>query len=108
MTTAAEKMAAAKIKIESRSEEARQIGATYKFVLEGEGGGSWLVNLKDAVGVEPSDGEAECTIKMSGSDFVELLEGRADGQQLFFSGKLTIDGEMALATKLQKLTELLQ
>ena len=108
MTSAADKMAAAKTKIESRTEEARQIGATYKFVLDGEGGGSWIVNLKDTVGVEPGDGEAECTIQMNGSDFVDLLEGRANGQQLFFSGKLRIEGDMALAMKLQRLTELLQ
>ena len=108
MTSGADKMAYAKARIESQPEAARQIGATYKFMLAGEGGGTWVMNLQEDVKVEEGDGEAQCTIKMQGSDFVDLLEGRASAQQLFFSGRLRIEGDMGLAMRLQKLTELLR
>ena len=107
MSTAAEKMSAAKVNIESRKDEAAKIGARYKFVLEGDGGGKWMLNLKDEISVEEGDGDAECTVKMAASDFVELLEGRATAQELFFAGKLQIEGDLGLAMRLQSLTEII-
>jgi len=108
MATAKEKMAEAATKIETNKDAAAQIGAVYKFVLDGDGGGTWVMNLKDAPGVSEGDGPAACTIKMAASDYVDMLEGRANGQQLFFSGKLKIEGDMGLAMKLQKLTDVLK
>jgi putative sterol carrier protein len=108
MTTAKEKMQEVAAKIAAGKEQASQIGAVYKFALEGEGGGTWVMDLRQDPSVTESDGEAQCTIKMSGTDFVDMLEGRAAGQQLFFSGRLKIEGDMGLAMKLQKLVELLK
>ncbi len=85
---------------------ASNFGAIYKFVLEGEGGGTWLVDLKDAPGAREGDGEADCAISLSATDFVDLIEGRANGQQLYFQGKLRIDGNLGLALKLQNLADL--
>ena len=108
MTTAKEKMDEAATKIAEHKDKAGAIGAVYKFVLSGDGGGTWVMNLKDNPGVTAGDGTAACTIKMAASDYVDMLEGRANGQQLFFSGKLKIEGDMGLAMKLQKLTEVLK
>ncbi|MBI3179284.1 MAG: SCP2 sterol-binding domain-containing protein [Deltaproteobacteria bacterium] len=108
MATAKEKMDEAATKILEHKDKAAAIGAVYKFVLAGDGGGTWVMNLKDAPGVTEGDGTAACTIKMAASDYVDMLEGRANGQQLFFSGKLKIEGDMGLAMKLQKLTEVLK
>ncbi len=108
MGTAKEKMDEAASKIAANADQAKAIGAVYKFVLAGDGGGTWVMNLKDNPGVTEGDGEAQCTIKMAASDYVDMLEGRANGQQLFFSGKLKIEGDMGLAMKLQKLTDVLK
>jgi putative sterol carrier protein len=81
-------------------------GAVYKFVLEGESGSTWRVNLKDSPGASEGDGDADCTISVDDSDFVDLVEGRANGQQLYFQGKLRIDGDLGLALKLQNLADL--
>ncbi|MCA9629162.1 MAG: SCP2 sterol-binding domain-containing protein [Myxococcales bacterium] len=108
MATAAEKMAEAGEKIGGNKEKAAEIGATYKFVLDGDGGGTWIINLKDNPGVTEGDGDAMCTIKMAASDYVDMVEGKANGQQLFFTGKLKIEGDMGLAMKLQKFTEMLK
>ncbi len=108
MATAKEKMDEANAKIKENTEQAKAIGATYKFALDGDGGGTWVMDLKDNPGVTEGDGEAMCTIKMAASDYVDMVEGRANGQQLFFTGKLKIEGDMGLAMKLQKLTEMLK
>ena len=75
--------------------------------LDGDGGGTWIVSLKDTPSITDGDGDAECTIKMAANDYVDMMEGRAQGQDLFFAGKLQIDGDMGLAMKLQALTEIM-
>lgn len=108
MATAKELMEKAKAQIAENKDKASEIGAVYKFVLDGDGGGTFVMNLKDAPGVTEGDGDAQCTIKMAASDYVDMVEGRANGQQLFFTGKLKIEGDMGLAMKLQKLTDMLK
>ncbi len=108
MATAKEKMQQAADKISKNADQAKQIGAVYKFVLEGEGGGTWIMDLRDDPKVTEGDGDAQCTILMDAGDYVDMMEGRAQGQQLFFMGKLRIEGDMGLAMKLQSLTEMLQ
>ncbi|HEX2732684.1 MAG TPA: SCP2 sterol-binding domain-containing protein [Polyangiaceae bacterium] len=95
-------------RLADREEAAKAIDAVYKFVLSGAGGGTWIIKLKDVVSISEGDGEAQCTIGLAASDFVDMFEGKVNGQQLFFAGKLNIEGDMQLALKLQRLTELIQ
>jgi putative sterol carrier protein len=106
MATAQELIEKIGAKISSTPGVASNFGAVYKFVLDGAGGGTWLVNLKDAPGVQQGEGASDCSISLSAQDFVDLLEGRANGQQLYFQGKLRIDGNLGLALKLQNLADL--
>ena len=106
MTTGKELIERLVAKIAKDPTLAANFGAVYKFVLDGDGGGTWLVNLKDAPGAKTGDGAADCTISLSAKDFVDLVEGRANGQQLYFQGKLRIEGNIGLALKLQNLADL--
>lgn len=108
MTTAKELMQRIGEKIAGRNELLSGVGAVYKFVLDGEGGGTYLVDLKSALSVSESDGPAACTIRMTAGDFVDLFEGRANGQALFFGGRLKVEGDMGLALKLQTLTDIVK
>ena len=107
MTTAREKMLELGRKLSERKAQASAIGGVFRFDIQGDGGGTFIMNLTDQIGVTEGDGAAPCTIRMSASDFVDLFEGRAAGQQLFFSGRLTVEGDMGMALKLQALTEVL-
>ena len=95
-------------KLTANAVRAKSIGAVYKFILEGEGGGTFVMDLKENPSVVEMDGDAPCIITMSASDCVDMLEGRVTGQELFFGGKLRIDGDMGLAMKLEPLLELLR
>jgi len=106
MATAQELIDRIGAKITGNPSVASNFGAVYKFVLDGEGGGTWIVDLKDAPGARVGDGAADCSISLSAKDFVDLVEGRANGQQLYFQGKLRIDGNLGLALKLQNLADL--
>lgn len=79
-----------------------ELDAIYKFVVTGDGGGTWIVDCK-AVEVRNEDGEGECTITVDAADWVAINNGELDAMQAFMLGKIAIDGDMALAMKLQEL-----
>ena len=77
--------------------------------LSGEvlpGGGEWFLDCS-AEGPNAQSGNpgsADCTINVSTDDFQKLLENpEANGMQLFFAGKLKVQGNQMLAMKLKKL-----
>lgn len=108
MTTASDKLKQMGQIITEKKAQASAIGAIFKFVLEGDGGGTFIANLKDNPGVTEGDGAAECTIRMTSQDFVDLTEGKANGQQLFFTGRLKVEGDMSLALRLQPLMDIIK
>jgi predicted lipid carrier protein YhbT len=81
---------------------ARAIGAVYKFVLSGDGGGTFFINLTDNPGVTMREDAAHCTFKMAAKDFVDLFENRAGSRQLFFAGKLRLEGDIGVALSLKR------
>ncbi|HKO51888.1 MAG TPA: SCP2 sterol-binding domain-containing protein, partial [Polyangiaceae bacterium] len=103
MSTAQEIMATVAERLAANPESASAIGAIYKFVLEGEGGGTWIMNLKGAATLTPGDGPSDCTLAMSAENGVALFEGKVSGEQLFFGNQLRVEGDMSLALRLQSL-----
>jgi|SRR5689334_13380819 putative sterol carrier protein len=106
MTTTSELIERIKQKIAGQKDLLTTVGAVYKFVLEGADGGTYLLDLKQSLAVTTGDGPASCTVTLSTTDFIDLFEGRAEGQALFFAGKLKVDGDMGQALKLQQVTGL--
>ena len=103
MTTIKELMDHARKMIDENKALASSTGAVYKFVLDGDGGGTFVINLKDNPGVTEGDGAANCTVKMGTTDFVDMIERRVDSRMLFFAGKVRVEGDIGLALKLKKI-----
>jgi len=63
----------------------------------------WTIDLKNGKG-SVYEGKAKkranLTLTMKASDFVDMAEGRLNGQQAFMAGKLKMKGNMGLAMKL--------
>lgn len=89
--------------IDKHKDRAQAIGVRYRFVLHGEGGCTFLLNLTENPNVSQGDGEADCTIRTAATEFIRLAEGQVDSRELFFMGKLKVDGDMGLALKLKNL-----
>jgi len=88
--------------IESDVEKARSVDAVFLFRVNGEGGGIWTVNMKDAPGVTEGDtGNAECTIELSTADWKAMTDKPGTAMQFFMQGKIKLTGNALLATKLQ-------
>lgn len=87
----------------------KDINAVYQFVLEGENGGAWWVDLTKIPPVigEGSSDSAGCTITMDSSDFLAMMNKTANPMVLFMSKKLKVAGDLTLALKLQNLLNIL-
>jgi putative sterol carrier protein len=66
-----------------------------KFVMTGEG-----AIMLDASGVRAADEEADVTLTAEAPVFQAMLQGDLSPMNAFMSGKLKVEGEMALAMKL--------
>ena len=88
-------------RLESKPELCEKINAVYKFVVEGDAGGTWMVDLTQTGGkVTEADGDANCTVTITDTDFVDIVTGKLNGQMAFMTGKLKVAGDMGLAMKL--------
>ncbi len=66
-----------------------------KFVIPGEG-----AIMLDGAGVRAGDDDADVTLTASAEVFESLISGDLSAASAFMTGKLTVDGSMALAMKL--------
>ena len=90
----------------ANAEKAKEIGAKFQININGEGGGQWFIDASDSgpSATASNPGGADVTITMAVEDFHKLMENpQANGLQLFFAGKLKVDGNQMLAMKLNKL-----
>jgi putative sterol carrier protein len=86
-------------------EASKGLNAVYQFDLAGEGGGKWNVAIaNEACEVkEGAHSSPNVTISMQARDYLDMINGKANGQMLFMTGKLRIAGDMGLALKMQSL-----
>jgi len=85
----------------------KSVAGVYQFDISGGGKSkSWTVDLKNGKGsvTEGAAPKADCTLSASDDDFVGMMTGKLNSQQLFMQGKLKIKGNMGLAMKLGKLS----
>jgi hypothetical protein len=83
--------------------DVRAIGAKFQMNITGEG--EWFIDATETGPVCKLGSEvADCTLTIAAVDFPGLLENpQANGMTLFFTGKLKVEGNTALALKLTKL-----
>ncbi len=80
----------------------KDITAVMQFVLTGEGGGEYTMEL-DGGQITTKKEKADApklTVTMAVPDWREINAGRLNPQMAFMSGKLKISGDMSLAMKL--------
>lgn len=90
--------------LERNAEDVKTINA--KFQLNIEDSGEWFIDCSaSGPSCKPGNpGGADVTMSMSSADFDLLHQNpQTNGMQLFFQGKLKVQGNQMLAMKLSKL-----
>ncbi len=87
------------------ADAAKGMNSVIQFNLTGEGGGNWHIVIKDGTCEvkEGSHASPNMTMTMAAQDYVDMINGKLNGQMAFMSGKLKIAGDMGLAMKMQTL-----
>lgn len=78
---------------------------TYQFNLEGQGGGTWHIRISGGTAIPAGGGVAnpEYNATLSVADYTDLATGAVSGQELFFSGKMKVEGNPFLGMQLAQL-----
>lgn len=92
--------------LEKNQDKAKTIGAKYQLNIPPVG--TWHIDVSSTgASCTPGEKPADCTITINADDFQKLYENpQANGMQLFFAGKLKVQGNQMLAMKLQQLFSL--
>jgi len=88
-----------------KSEKAAGMKAVYQWDITGEGGGKWNAVIADGKCTvsEGQHASPNITITVASKDWLDIINGKLDGQMAFMSGKLKVKGDMSLAMKLKTL-----
>ena len=84
---------------------AKGVSAVFQFELSGDEGGHYHVAV-DGESMTVSEGEHDApdtTIKMTGDNYVKMVNGDLNGQMAYMSGKLKIKGSIPLAMKMKNI-----
>lgn len=91
-------------RIERNPALAQRMNAVFQFDIIGEPNRTWTVDLKESPGVRAGAASSpDVTIAMNDADFAALATGALNPMAAFAQGKVRIQGNVMLATKLQSL-----
>lgn len=83
-------------RLRERRAQYESLGGVYKFVVTGEGGGVWLLDLtRPEAQISRGEGEAPSTITVSSGDLIELVSGKLNAARAFELGKVRMSGDIA-------------
>lgn len=87
------------------AESGKDLDVVLQFILTGEKSGEFYATIKNGTCTvtEGKHASPTTTFTAAGDDWLDLVAGKADGMSLFMQGKLSVDGDMGLAMRLQSL-----
>ncbi len=86
-----------------KPEKAEGVEVVAQVHVSGPEGGDWTVTVKDKklTVTEGTDPSASLTLKMSYSDFMDMVNDKISAEKAFFTGKIQFKGNIAVALKLR-------
>jgi len=87
-----------------KAEKAEGVDVVVQLNVSGPEGGSWTVTVKDQK-LQVTEGthtSPNLTLKMSLTDFLDMVNGKLSAEKAFFTGKVQFKGNIAVALKLRE------
>ena len=91
--------------IQSRADQLRGLNARVRFVLGNSGDVILLDARTPAVSVARTDGEADCTLRITAENLGKLIAGRLNPMLAYTMGKLKVEGSTGVAMKLASMLD---
>ncbi len=96
-------------RLRSRPEKLSAIGSSYRFVVGGDGGGAWVLEVRDGdFVVIPGGEQAATTIAIDAADLLGIVHGELNLLKVLREGKIRASGEVPGTEQLQELVMLLR
>ena len=82
--------------------KAKGMNSVIQYVFDGEGGGKWIIEIKDGKCriEEGTHDSPNVTITMSVETWLALVNNEISGMQAFMGGKLKATGDVMVAQKI--------
>ncbi|MFW2387856.1 MAG: SCP2 sterol-binding domain-containing protein [Polyangiales bacterium] len=97
---------------EADPDSATQPNAVFKFVLSGDNGGTWTLDLRRGTRSDfvrrDDDPKEDATIHVAADDWLALTSGRMNPMRAFMSGKIRVDGDLKLAVNLPNVVNMVE
>lgn len=89
-------------------DQAGDMAAVIQMDLSGDDGGTWTLLVKDGTlsVTSGTHADADMTMSMPASDWLDIANGDANAMALFMQGKILVSGDMGLAMKMQTMFDL--
>ena len=89
-------------------EAAKGVDVVFQYHISGDNGGDWNCVIKDGTCTVNSGIHEKpiCTLRISDSDFVDMIGGVLPAMQAYTSGKLKIEGDIMKSQLVEKLFKL--
>ena len=87
-----------------RHDPAAAQAITFGVRVTGEGGGDWVVTIKDRT-CTVTEGEttsADATVRMDAGDYVALATGKLSRMKAFTSGRIKASGDLSLLQRMDR------
>ena len=87
-----------------KPDKAAGVDVIVQLNISGPNGGDWVVTIKNQR-LEVKEGTVSSptlAVKMAEADYMDVVNGRMSGEKAFFTGKLKLQGNIALALKLKE------
>jgi len=88
----------------ARLQRNNELQGSVKFLVKGNGGGTWTINLdNDPAVFAPVNEESDCTVTIRSDDLLRLATGELNVGECYLQAKLRVAGNEALAISLGRM-----
>ena len=87
------------------ADTAKNLRATYRFDITGEGGGTWTVKIADGTCsvIQGGDGEADWRLELDTPTWIDISTGELMGQEAFMLGRVTVEGDPTVGIRFDQI-----